>query len=75
MGRLARALALRAQILLACAGPELPPIVAVARDLRRQRDGTWHCSFGRLHARPDTEGLITWDVSVDRTVARAHRLR
>jgi transposase-like protein len=34
----AQALALRARIVLACAGPEVPPIVAVARDLRVTAD-------------------------------------
>ncbi|MFF1655947.1 helix-turn-helix domain-containing protein [Streptomyces sp. NPDC058255] len=34
----AQALALRARIVLACAGPEVPPIVAVARDLRVSAD-------------------------------------
>ncbi|MFI6007121.1 helix-turn-helix domain-containing protein [Streptomyces sp. NPDC051366] len=34
----AQALALRARIVLACAGPEVPPIVAVARHLRVTAD-------------------------------------
>lgn len=34
----AQSLALRARIVLACAGPEVPPIVAVARDLRVSAD-------------------------------------
>jgi hypothetical protein len=34
----AQALALRARIVLACAGPDVPPIVAVARDLRVSAD-------------------------------------
>ncbi|MEU1624744.1 helix-turn-helix domain-containing protein, partial [Streptomyces sp. NPDC020096] len=33
-----QALALRARIVLACAGPHIPPIVAVARDLRVAAD-------------------------------------
>ncbi|MER8162943.1 IS5 family transposase [Streptomyces sp. NPDC094472] len=40
---------------------------------RWQRDGTWHRIFGQLQARADAEGLITWDVSVDSTIARAHQ--
>jgi transposase len=40
---------------------------------RWQRDGTWHRIFEQLQARADAEGLITWDVSVDSTVARAHQ--
>ncbi|MGA6160345.1 IS5 family transposase [Stenotrophomonas sp. NPDC087984] len=38
---------------------------------RWQRDGTWHRIFEQLQARADAEGLITWDVSVDSTIARA----
>jgi transposase/transposase-like protein len=34
----AQALALRARIVLACAGPEVPPVVAVARELRVSAD-------------------------------------
>lgn len=40
---------------------------------RWQRDGTWHRIFGQLQARADAGGLITWDVSVDSTIARAHQ--
>ncbi len=40
---------------------------------RWQRDGTWHRIFDQLQARADTEGLITWDVSVGSTIARAHQ--
>lgn len=46
------------------------------RDLFRrwQRDGTWHRIFEQLQARADAKGLMnTWDISVDSTVARAHR--
>ena len=38
-----------------------------------QRDGTWADVLTKLQARADTKGLITWDVSVDSTVARAHQ--
>ncbi|WP_198153017.1 IS5 family transposase [Pseudofrankia sp. DC12] len=38
-----------------------------------QRDGTWKKILTELQARADAEGLITWDVSVDSTVARAHQ--
>jgi len=42
--------------------------------LRRwQRDGTWKRILAQLQARTDGQGLITWDVSVDSTVARAHQ--
>jgi transposase len=41
---------------------------------RWQRDGTWHRIYGQLQARADAEGLTTWDVSVDSTIARAHQL-
>ncbi|MFB7498695.1 helix-turn-helix domain-containing protein [Streptomyces sp. NPDC056161] len=48
----AQALALRARIVLACAGPEVPPIIAVARDLRVSTDTVrkWRRHFlaGRL---------------------------
>src|SRR5947209_13395922 len=40
---------------------------------RWQRDGTWTAILGRLQARADACGLITWDVSVDSTIARAHQ--
>ncbi|MGK3106233.1 IS5 family transposase [Streptomyces sp. WAC05858] len=40
---------------------------------RWQRDGTWHRIFEQPQARADAEGLITWDVSVDSTIARAHQ--
>ncbi|MDV9195860.1 transposase [Streptomyces sp. Wh19] len=40
---------------------------------RRQRDGTWHRIFEQFHTRADAKGLITWDVSVDSTIARAHQ--
>jgi transposase len=40
---------------------------------RWQRDGTWQRIFVQLQAEADAKGLITWDVSVDSTVARAHQ--
>ena len=40
---------------------------------RWQRDGTWKRILARLQAQADADGLITWDVSVDSTVARAHQ--
>ena len=40
---------------------------------RWQRAGTWPTIVTRLQARADAAGLITWDVSVDSTVARAHQ--
>lgn len=40
---------------------------------RWQRDGTWQHILTSLQAQADAEGLITWDVSVDSTVARAHQ--
>lgn len=40
---------------------------------RWQRDGTWKRILGDLQARADAAGLITWDVSVDSTIARAHQ--
>lgn len=40
---------------------------------RRQRDGTWHRIFEQLQAGADAKGLITWDIPVDSTIARAHQ--
>ena len=40
---------------------------------RWQRDGTWHRILEQLQARAYAKGLITWDVSVDSTVCRAHQ--
>jgi transposase len=40
---------------------------------RWQRDGTWQQILTGLQAQADAHGLITWDVSVDSTVARAHQ--
>ena len=40
---------------------------------RWQRDGTWREILTSLQARADAAGLITWDVSVDSTTARAHQ--
>ncbi|MFD4552460.1 hypothetical protein [Streptomyces sp. NPDC058466] len=42
---------------------------------RWQRNGTWKRILTRLQAGADAQGLITWDVSVDSTVARAHQHR
>ncbi|WP_406284745.1 IS5 family transposase [Embleya sp. NBC_00896] len=38
-----------------------------------QRDGTWARILEQLQARADAAGLITWDVNVDSTIARAHQ--
>jgi transposase len=40
---------------------------------RWQRDDTWARILLGLQARADAAGLITWDVSVDTTIARAHQ--
>ena len=40
---------------------------------RWQRNGTWRAVLAGLQGRADAAGLITWDVSVDSTVARAHQ--
>lgn len=40
---------------------------------RWQRDGTWKRILTGLQARADAAGLITWDLSVDSTVNRAHQ--
>lgn len=39
---------------------------------RWQRGGTWKRIFVQLRAEAEAKGLITWDVSVDSTVAQAH---
>ncbi|WP_157017403.1 IS5 family transposase [Cryptosporangium arvum] len=38
-----------------------------------QRDGTWARIVSDLQSRAQARGLITWDVSVDSTVVRAHQ--
>jgi transposase len=40
---------------------------------RWQRAGVWARIVTALQARADAAGLITWDVSVDSTIARAHQ--
>ncbi|WP_436975778.1 IS5 family transposase [Nonomuraea angiospora] len=40
---------------------------------RWQRDGTWARVLKELQARADAKGLITWDVSVDSMITRAHQ--
>lgn len=40
---------------------------------RWQRDGTWRRILAGLQARADAAGLLTWEVSVDSTIARAHQ--
>ena len=40
---------------------------------RWQRNGTWRKILTALQGQADAAGLITWDVSVDSTVARAHQ--
>ncbi|WP_406424479.1 transposase [Streptomyces sp. NBC_01589] len=40
---------------------------------RCQRNGTWKRILEQLQTEADAKGLITWDVSVDSTVCRAHQ--
>jgi transposase len=40
---------------------------------RWQRNGTWKRILSQVQAQADAENLITWDVSVDSTVCRAHQ--
>ncbi len=40
---------------------------------RWQRAGAWKTVLSRLQALADAAGRITWDVSVDSTVSRAHQ--
>ena len=54
--------------------PDYGPWQTVYGLFRRwQRNGTWREILAGLQGRADGEGLITWDVSVDSTVARAHQ--
>ena len=46
---------------------------AYAMFRRWQRDGTWQRMLTALQALADAAGQITWDVSVDSTIARAHQ--
>jgi transposase len=52
-------------------GPPWPTVYGLFR--RWQLDGTWARVLAGLQARADAAGLITWDVSVDSTVVRAHQ--
>ncbi|MER6032278.1 IS5 family transposase [Streptomyces sp. NPDC001851] len=40
---------------------------------RWQRNGTWHRILTTLQSLADAKGAITWDLSVDSTVCRAHQ--
>ncbi len=40
---------------------------------RWQRNGTWHRILTQLQSLADAKGAITWDLSVDSTVCRAHQ--
>ncbi len=40
---------------------------------RWQHGGIWKRIFEQLQAEADAKGLITWDVSVDSTIARTHQ--
>ncbi|WP_405667995.1 IS5 family transposase [Streptomyces sp. NBC_01166] len=40
---------------------------------RWQRNGTWHRVLTQLQSLADAKGAITWDLSVDSTVCRAHQ--
>ncbi len=39
---------------------------------RWRRNGTWHRILTWLQSLADAEGAVTWDLSVDSTVCRAH---
>jgi transposase len=54
--------------------PEYGPWQTVYGLFRRwQRNGTWARVLTGLQTLADAAGLITWDVSVDSTIARAHQ--
>ena len=44
-----------------------------ARLLRWQRDGTWARLLRHVQQHSDAVGAVVWEVSVDRTVVRAHQ--
>ena len=48
-------------------------VVRVLAFRRWQLDGVWHAMLTALQARADDAGLITWTVSMDPTVTRAHQ--
>jgi hypothetical protein len=56
-----------------CARPLRPLADGVWAVPTLAADGTWQRILTRLQAQADARGLITWDVSVDSTVARAHQ--
>ena len=56
-----------------CAGGLWPWQTVYGLFRRWQRDGTWQKVLAGLQGRADAAGLITWDVSVDSTIARAHQ--
>jgi transposase len=54
--------------------PEYGPWQSVYGLFRRwQRDGTWKQLLSALQALADAAGHVTWDVSVDSAIARAHQ--
>ncbi len=54
--------------------PQYGPWQTVYGLFRRwQRAGVWPRILTALQARADAAGLITWDVSVDATIVRAHQ--
>jgi transposase len=54
--------------------PEYGPWQSVYGLFRRwQRDGTWSGLLAALQALADAAGHVTWDVSVDSAIARAHQ--
>jgi transposase len=44
-----------------------------ARLLRWQRDGTWARILGLVQQHSDAVGAVSWEVSVDSTIVRAHQ--
>lgn len=43
------------------------------RFARWETDGTWAKLLGHVQIREDTAGTVQWTISVDSTIARAHR--
>lgn len=69
---------IRWRVRVGCPWRDIPPAYGPWQTIyglfrRWQRDGTWKQILAGLQTRADAAGLITWDVSVDSTIARAHQ--
>jgi transposase len=69
---------IRWRVRVGCPWRDIPPAYGPWQTIyglfrRWQRNGTWKTILARLQAQADAAGLITWDVSVDSTIMRAHQ--